>query len=92
MSNASATATAQGYTASTDTKVGDLVTITAREGIRQADGSHAEVEIEKTFRVESVDNLNGNLWCKGTTVATTSAHPDFHIGRGACAYIGKAAA
>ncbi|WIC89457.1 hypothetical protein SEA_BAJUNIPER_33 [Microbacterium phage BAjuniper] len=78
----------------TDVKVGDLVQVRAIEGITRKlvqptdnviedHGAFAEVLVTHTIEVDSVDVINGFLWCKGPIVATDShsgpgrVHPIF---------------
>jgi hypothetical protein len=80
-----------------DVKVGDLIQVWAIEGITRRlvqptdkviedHGAFAEVQVLHTIEVESVDNINGFLWCKGPIVAT-NGHTS--LGRVFPVYLGE---
>lgn len=82
-----------------DVKVGDLVQVRAIEGQARAvvaadahvvedHGPVVEVLVTHTIEVESVDNINGFLWCKGPIVETNGRT---YVGRVFPVYLGEAA-
>ncbi|AYN55903.1 hypothetical protein PBI_COLTRANE_32 [Microbacterium phage Coltrane] len=79
-----------------DVKVGDLIQVRAIEGrskkvvaadavIVEDHGAIVEVLVTHTIKVESVDEIGGNLWCKGPIVETDGGTP---LGRVMPAYLG----
>ncbi|QDH92412.1 hypothetical protein SEA_CELAENA_33 [Microbacterium phage Celaena] len=81
-----------------DVQVGDLIQVRAIEGRRRdlvpagativeevAGTNLVEVLVTHTIKVESVDKLGANLWCKGPIVETDGATS---LGRVMPAYLG----
>jgi len=83
----------------TDVKVGDLIQARAIEGQSRAvvaadahvvedHGPVVEVLVTHTIEVESVDNINGFLWCKGPITETNGRTA---VGRVFPVYLGEVA-
>ena len=72
-----------------DVQVGDRMQVIIVEGRRTAPHEITETPVTHTFEVESVDNFDGHLWCRGPIVETDCDRPEHqHHGQQAPPYLG----